>query len=101
MTRSTLRSLLIASALATVAAFATLAQDRAGAAQSVSQFPVFEVDTAWPKLPNNWVLGHVAGVATDRHDHVWLLHRPHVLPADQRSRAAPPVLEFDAQGKFV
>jgi DNA-binding beta-propeller fold protein YncE len=63
--------------------------------------PVFEVDPSWPKVPNNWTLGHVSSVAVDRHDHVWLLHRPNTIPEDRRSRAAPPVLEFDAKGAFV
>jgi hypothetical protein len=37
------------------------------AAQSpgTSRVPVFELDTAWPKLPNNWVPGQVPGVAVD------------------------------------
>ena len=28
--------------------------------------PRFQVEAAWPKpLPNNWILGQVAGIATD------------------------------------
>ena len=46
-------------------------------------------------------MGHVASVAVDRHDHVWMLHRPNTIPEDRRKNAAPPVLEFDAAGKFV
>ena len=65
------------------------------------QVPVFEVDPAWPTLPNNWVVGHVASVAVDRRDHVFLLHRPNTIPEDKRKDAAPPVLEFDASGKYV
>ena len=34
-------------------------------------------------------------------DHVFMLHRPNTIPEAQRSQAAPPVLEFDAAGKFV
>ena len=63
--------------------------------------PVFEVDPSWPKLPNNWVVGHVSSVAVDRRDHVWILHRPNTIPEDRRGRAAPPVLEFAANGAFV
>jgi hypothetical protein len=63
--------------------------------------PTFEVDTSWPKYPNNWVTGHVAAVAVDRQDHVWILHRPRTVPDAQRANAAPPVLEFDQNGKFV
>jgi DNA-binding beta-propeller fold protein YncE len=63
--------------------------------------PVFQVDPSWPKLPNNWVLGVVSSVATDRRDHVWILHRPRSVEEALRSRAAPPVLEFDQDGTFV
>ena len=64
--------------------------------------PRFQVDPTWPpKLPNNWVLGEVSWVTVDRRDHVWILHRPRTVAADQKDRAAPSVLEFDAAGKFV
>jgi DNA-binding beta-propeller fold protein YncE len=64
--------------------------------------PQFQVDRSWPaKLPNGWVMGVPSWVAVDRHDHVWVLHRPRTVPADQQARAAPPVLEFDAQGKVL
>src|SRR5258708_35700558 len=40
------------------------------------QIPKFEVDPFWPKpLPNHWVLGSVTGVAVDREDHIWIVHR--------------------------
>ena len=66
--------------------------------------PRFEVDTSWqwpPVLPNNWVVGVVTGVAVDRRDHVWVMHRSRQVPADQKDRAAPPVLEFDKDLRFV
>jgi DNA-binding beta-propeller fold protein YncE len=63
--------------------------------------PLFEVDPAWPKLPNGWVMGLVSSVAVDQRDHVWILHRPRVVAADKRTSAAPAVLEFDANGRFV
>src|SRR6266581_3092507 len=75
-----------------------------GAAQSASRsagMPVFQLDPTWPKLPNNWVVGIVSAVAVDRRDHVWILHRPRTVSAELKGRAAPPVLEFDADGKFV
>ena len=34
-----------------------------------------------------------------RHDNVWLLHRPRTVAADKMP--APPVVELDANGKFV
>jgi DNA-binding beta-propeller fold protein YncE len=70
--------------------------------KAAQRIPVFEVDASWPpKLPNDWVVGHVASVAVDRRDHVFMLHRPNTIPEAQRGKAAPPVLEFDASGKFV
>ena len=71
-------------------------------AQQARAVPIFQLDPAWPpKLPNNWVMGQMSGAAVDRHDHVWLLHRPRILAADKKSHAAPPVVEFDETGKFV
>ena len=73
------------------------------AAQSRDPVPTFAVDPAWPQpLPNRWILGAVAGIAVDSRDHVWMVHRPSTLqPNETRSiwRAAPPVLEFDPDGR--
>ena len=45
----------------------------------------FQVDPFWPKaLPNNWLLGHVIGVAVDSRDHIWVLHRPRSLSDSKR-----------------
>jgi hypothetical protein len=63
--------------------------------------PMFQVDPAWPSIPNNWVLGEVTSVSVDRSDHVWVLHVPQSIPEAQRVNAAPPVLEFDAAGKLL
>jgi DNA-binding beta-propeller fold protein YncE len=63
--------------------------------------PRFEVDPAWPKIPHNWQFGWVASVAVDNRDHVWVLQRPGSLPVEEKARAAPPVLEFAADGTFV
>ena len=73
-------------------------------AQNSSQpasMPVFEVDPSWPKLPNNWVVGVVSSVTVDKRDHVWLLHRRGSVKDPLKERAAPPVLEFDADGQFL
>ena len=67
-----------------------------------TQMPVFQVDTAWPqKLPYNWIVGHVPSVAVDSRDHLFMLTRPNTLPPEDRARSAPPVIEFDQNGKFV
>jgi DNA-binding beta-propeller fold protein YncE len=63
--------------------------------------PIFEKDPAWPKVPAKWKLGSVSSAAVDAQDHVWIIHRPLSLPADQRAEAAPPVLEFDNAGNFI
>jgi hypothetical protein len=72
---------------------------------AAARVPTFRVDPFWPKpLPNRWILGAVAGVAVDSRDHVWITHRPSTLqPNETRSiwKAAPPVLEFDADGALV
>jgi DNA-binding beta-propeller fold protein YncE len=70
-------------------------------AAGATMTPKFEVDSTWPKLPNNWVLGTSINVSVDRHDHVWLIHRFRLVPAELKARAAPPVLEFDEKGNFV
>ena len=80
-------------------AVAVVAQTAAGA-------PVFERDMSWPKpLPNNWVLGGVSSVTVDSRDHVWIIHRPQTVPAEDlvggRGQVAPPVIEFDPEGNVV
>ncbi len=81
-----------------------------GSAQSPAGVPKFAVDPSWPKpLPNNWVVGQVAGVAVDSQDHIWILHRPATLAAGRGANAAPPkpgvaappVVEFDAAGNLL
>jgi DNA-binding beta-propeller fold protein YncE len=63
--------------------------------------PRFVVDPSWPTIPNNWQFGQVASVSVDEQDHVWVLQRPGTLAPEEKGRAAPPVLEFDASGKFI
>ena len=75
--------------------------------------PQFAVDALWPKaLPNNWIIGQVAGITVDRFDRIWVLHRPNSLTPRERAAehnppeskccvAAPPVLVFDQSGNLV
>jgi hypothetical protein len=76
------------------------------------QAPRFEVDFAWPKpLPNHWVLGNAIGVWADERDHIWIVHRGSETLANNEKglelksgdccAAAPPVLEFDPDGRLV
>ena len=90
-------------ALMTLAVVIAMTGGRTGQAQSAAagQVPLFEADPAWPRIPNDWVLGTVTSVAVGTNDHVWVIHRPRSVAADRRAKAAPPVLEFDAAGTFV
>lgn len=75
--------------------------------------PKFAVDPFWPKpLPDNWMLGQVAGIAVDKNDHIWIVHRPSSLVDDEKGaqlnppttkccKAAPPVMEFDRAGNLL
>jgi NHL repeat len=100
---------------AVIAVVALLVSPGPGAAQRSNEAvaPRFTVDASWPKpLPNRWILGQVSGVAVDRHDHVWIVQRPKSLTEDERGATlspprslccvpAPPVIEFDADGRLV
>jgi DNA-binding beta-propeller fold protein YncE len=78
-----------------------------------SQVPLFEPDPLWSQaLPNRWVNGQVGGLAVDSHDNLWVFHRPATIPDGEKAAAlnppqaeccipAPPVLEFDPNGKFL
>ena len=70
-------------------------------AQSDLRPPEFKVDPTWPTIPNEWVLGEVTSVSVDRNDNIWVLHVPQSIPEAQRANAAPPVLEFDSEGKLL
>jgi len=82
-------------------------------AQERGGVPQFQVDASWPKpLPNRWILGQVSGIATDRYDRIWVVHRPGSLTPRERAAertppeakcciAAPPVLVFDPSGNFL
>jgi hypothetical protein len=82
-------------------------------AQPRREVPLFEPDPLWSEaLPNKWVTGQVGGLAVDAHDHLWVFHRPGTIPDGEKAAAlnppqadccvpAPPVLEFDANGKFL
>ena len=75
--------------------------------------PGFQVDPFWPKtLPNEWLIGRIAGVAVDSQDRIFVVHRPGSLTRgelgltqdpvmSQCCRPAPPVLVFDAEGNLL
>src|ERR1700730_10748726 len=43
-------------------------------AQTGKQLPILQVDPLWPQLPETWILGASAGIATDNFDNVWIIH---------------------------
>jgi hypothetical protein len=63
--------------------------------------PIFDVDSAWPKVPPQWKLGDASSIAIDAQDHIWVLHRPRTLKPEQAAMAAPPVIVFDAAGNYI
>jgi len=111
------RHLVVGAALA--AAFVALAVadrtlQRAVSAQGdLVEAPMFEVDPRWPKpLPNGWLIGMTIGVAVDAEDHIWIVHRPETLSANEAAAdqdpptatccsQAPPVLQFDQEGNLI
>ena len=68
---------------------------------TVEQVPQFRAEGSWPKLPSQWVMAIVASTWIDEQDHLWVLQRPNTLSDEEKPRAAPPVLEFDAEGNFI
>jgi DNA-binding beta-propeller fold protein YncE len=74
--------------------------------------PTFQVDPFWPKpLPNNWVTGEVGGTCIDSQDHLFIVTRGFqtgglvspegVAGQPVKSKASPPVIEFDTDGNVV
>jgi len=75
--------------------------------------PNYVVDPFWPKpLPNNWIIGQVSGVAVDKDDNVWIVHRPNSITNIEAAAAqeppladscypAPPIIQFDPEGNVL
>src|SRR5260370_4785997 len=92
---------------------AALVEQHATAQATRTQVPLFEPDPLWSQaLPNKWVNGQVGGNAVDSHDNLWVFHRPATIAEGEKAASlnppqaescipAPPVLEFDPNGKFV
>ncbi len=86
-----------------------------GQSQPNVQVPKFQYDPTFPQpLPEKWAIGAIGGMAVDSHDHIWVLHRPAPLQKNERFAGAamtppraeccipaPPVLEFDQDGKLL
>ncbi|MGB3470804.1 MAG: hypothetical protein WBA51_08285, partial [Erythrobacter sp.] len=75
--------------------------------------PTFKVDTSWPKLPDDMILGQIPGLSIAKDDTVWVLTRPNSLGPTEAGRdtdpaitaacckAPPHVLQFDAEGNLL
>jgi len=87
-------------AVAVTLSAAAAALPQVVAAQGRS-LPIFEVDKGWPKVPANMKVGDVSSIALDAKDNAWVLSRPRTLKGDDKSKAAPPIMIFDAAGNYV
>ncbi len=100
--------------LAVIGACALVPNAAAQAQQAKADaIPRFQAEPFWPKpLPGNMILGQVSGIAVDRQDNIWIIHRPASLLDDEKGAqknppetkcctAAPPVLKFDADGNLL
>ncbi len=97
------RNILACLAVAVLVGVAVISQRGLGqtATAQAMQAPLFQVEPGFFKIPNNWVTGQGSAVSVDKHDNVWIIHRPRYVPAEKRPMVAPPVMEFDSAGKFI
>ncbi len=51
------------------------------------------------RCPSNWILGQVAGIAVDRNDHIWIVHRPRDAARRRRRRAEKSARDNVLQGR--
>lgn len=74
--------------------------------------PHFMADASWPDMPADLIIGQVPGLAVDKEDNVWLVHRPQSLtfsdvglaqsPAQALCcRPGPDVMKFSKDGKYL
>jgi DNA-binding beta-propeller fold protein YncE len=71
-------------------------------ASKTGKTPGFVVDPSWPQpLPNNWILGQIAGLYVDQHDHVWIYNRPRSLTNDEAGLEGPVAGAKDENGQPV
>jgi hypothetical protein len=98
--------------LAFVVALASIGFEHS-AAQTNGGVPNFDWDPLFfHDLPNRWTTGQVGGISVDNRDHTWIAHRPASITPTMRTAAltppaarcctpAPPIIEFDQNGRFV
>jgi DNA-binding beta-propeller fold protein YncE len=87
-------------AVAAMLAAIAIGQPSPGHAAGLAM-PQFQYDPQWLKLPEKMFMGEVVAAVVDRNDHLWVLHRPRTVKDHDASEIAPPVLEFDCEGRFL
>jgi len=55
----------------------------------------------WPQVPPQWKAGDVSSIAINAEGQSFVLSRPRTLKPEDASKAAPPVMVFEQDGKFV
>src|ERR1035438_3266683 len=59
-------------------------------ASRTGKTPSFVADPSWPEpLPNHWLLGQIAGLFVDQHDHIWVYNRPRSLTNEEAGLEGP------------
>jgi DNA-binding beta-propeller fold protein YncE len=62
--------------------------------------PGFVLDPAWPQpLPHHWVIGDVGGIAVDKHNQIWVYHRPRSVGSQDSGMQG--AAGTDAKGKPI
>jgi hypothetical protein len=80
---------------------ALVALDQVAVASGVAM-PRFKVDPAWPKMPEQWVIGQVSGISLDSKGNIWVVQRPDSVRGVPAGKSvAPHVLQFAPDGKLL
>ena len=100
---STAKAIALIVGLASVVSVPTKMQAQFEVGRKAADAPRLKVDPFWPKaLPDRWVFGELGGVCIDAQDHVFVLSRGTLWPKEPPiAIPAPPVIEFDPEGKVV
>jgi DNA-binding beta-propeller fold protein YncE len=78
------------------------ARSHAQAVAAPQRVPVCRVDPTWPRVPDGWIFGAMAGIATDSRDNVWIIHRGGSVTMKKACcRPGPAVMQFDPAGRLL
>jgi hypothetical protein len=107
------QSLWAAGAVSVVALIVGLTSARITTVAQTEGVPNFDWDPLFfQDLPNRWTTGQLPGISVDSRDHIWVIHRPATIAPTMQTASvspraarccvpAPPILEFDPNGKFL